>query len=102
MTNQVVNDLEAGAIPTAIAFVKILQQLKTDLGPDPAKFPVTGPPALGKALMSAQLQVPGLINNEWSAVSSNFDSTTNGWLSSLRAKQVQLASQPTAAPPASP
>lgn len=98
MTNQVVNDLESGAIPTAIAFVQILQQLKTDLGPDPAKFPVTGPPALGKALMSAQLQVPGLINNEWSAVSSNFDSTTNGWISSLLAKQAQLTPTPSAPP----
>lgn len=96
MTSQVVNELEVGAIPTAIAFVQILQTLKSDLGPDPAKFPVTGPPALGKALMAAQLQVPGLINNEWSAVSANFDSTTNGWINSLKAKQAQLAAPPAA------
>lgn len=97
MTNQVANDLEAGAIPTAIALVQILQTLKSDLGPDPAKFPVTGPPALTKALMAAQLQVPGLVNNEWSAVSANFDSTTNGWINSLKAKQAAL-STPSPAP----
>lgn len=94
MTDQVVNSLESGAIPTAIAFVQILQTLKNDLGPDPTKFGVTGPPALAKALMSAQLQVPGLINNEWSAVSSNFDATTNGWINTLKAKQASLAIVP--------
>jgi hypothetical protein len=103
VTNQVVNDLEVGAIPTAISFVQILQTLKSDLGPDPAKFPMTGPPALAKALMSAQLQIPGLINNEWSAVSSNFDSTTNGWIASLQAKQKALAAPaPTVTPAPAP
>ena len=98
-TNATVDALEAGAIPTAIACVKILQTLKNDLGPDPTKFPVTGPPAVAKALMSMQLQIPGLVNNEWSAVSSTFDTTTNGWLANLAAKQAQLAAPPT--PPAS-
>lgn len=96
MSNQVVDTLEGGAIPTAIAFVQILQTLKNDLGPDPMKFPVTGPPALTKALMSAQLQVPGLVNNEWAAVSTTFDTTTNGWIASLHAKQAALAAPPTA------
>lgn len=98
MTDQLGNSMEAGAIPTAIAFVQILQTLKNDLGPDPVKFPLTGPPALAKALMAAQLQVPGLVNNEWSAVSTNFDSTTNGWIAALQAKQAALTAPPAAAP----
>jgi hypothetical protein len=105
MTGSLGNAAEAAAIPTAIAFVQILQTLKNDLGPDPTKFPFTGPPALAKALMSAQLQVPGLVNNEWAAVSANFDNTTAGWISTLQAKQAQLTApapatmaEPVAAP----
>jgi len=81
-----VSTLEKAAIPTAIAVLQALKQLKADLGSDPAKIPLTAGPALLKFTATVELQAPVLATNEWTAVGSTFDSKVDGWIASLQAK----------------
>lgn len=89
-----VNPIEAAAIPTAIAVLQALQTFKNDLGADPLKFPLTVGPAFLKFTANVELQAPGLVNSEWSAISLTVDTKVGSLISSLQAK----LSPPQAAP----
>ncbi len=99
-SNALANAAEAAAIPTAINIVNALVQFKNDLGPDPAKIPLTVGPAFIKFAATVELQAPGLLTSDWGAVQSGFDSQADGWISALQAKQAQLAPPATPTPPA--
>lgn len=81
-----VNPLEQAAIPTAIAVLQALKQLKADLGTDPAKIPLTAGPALLKFTATVELQAPVLANNEWATVGNTFDAKVDGWIALLEKK----------------
>lgn len=86
MTMSTPNPLEQAAIPTAIAVLQALKQLKADLGSDPAKIPLTAGPALLKFTATVELQAPVLANSEWASIGTTFDSKVDGWIKSLQAK----------------
>lgn len=80
------NPIEQAAIPSAIAALQAIQQFVTDMGNDPTKWPLNYPGASLKLLGTLQMQVPGLLNSEGSAVQTEVHTKINGWISSLQAK----------------
>ena len=100
MTNALANAAEAAAIPTAINIVLALKQFKADLGPDPAKIPLTVGPAFLKVTATVELQAPALLTSEWGAVQSNFDTQADSWITALQAKQASLTAPAPAPTPA--
>lgn len=81
------NPLEQAAIPSAIAILAAVQTFVSNLGPDPAKIPLTAPGALQVLLGTVELQGPALAVSEWGALQSAAGAKLAGWIASLKAKQ---------------
>lgn len=79
------NPFLGAAAPELIVVLKAVQQFIANIGPDPAKWPLTVPGALTVLIGTAQLQVPALVAAEEGVLASSANATIAGWISKLQA-----------------
>jgi hypothetical protein len=82
MTDPVVT----AAVPGLIAVLQAIKQFNANIGPDPAKWPLTVPGALTILLGTVQLQLPALATAEAGALQTDVNSKIDSWITSLQAK----------------
>jgi hypothetical protein len=99
MTTSAPNPVLKAAAPVLITAIQALQQFETDMGTNPLEWGANYPGAKLRLMGSLALQLPALANAEGGALSGFIGSTTNSWVSELRAI---VAYVPPAAPAAAP
>jgi hypothetical protein len=85
MTDPVVTSIEAAAAPELIAALQAFGQFETDLGTDPAQWPLKLPAAKLKLLGTLGLQLQPLIGAEVVAGENVINTTIAGWITKLQA-----------------
>lgn len=79
------NPLLAAAAPSLIAAIQAFNQFETDLGTDPAQWPLKLPAAKLKFLGTLGLQLQPLIGAEVIAGENVINATTASWIAKLQA-----------------
>jgi hypothetical protein len=72
------------AAPALIAALQALQTFITNLGTDPAQVAVKFPGALQVFLGTVEMQVPGLLTSELSALQADANTRIAAWIANLQ------------------
>lgn len=89
MSSTAPNPALVAAAPSLIAALQAVQTFVTNLGPDPTKWPLTGPGALQVLAGTLELQLPTLVNAEAGALTTALNTQIAGKIAQLQ--QIQAA-----------
>lgn len=76
--------LLSAAAPEFIAALQAIKAFNSNIGSDPAKWPLTVAPALVVLLGTVQLQVPALVTAEAATVQADLNTKIDGWIAKLK------------------
>ena len=77
------NPLVSAAGPELVAVLKAIQTFITNIGPDPAQWPLKVPGALTILVGTASLEVPALATAEAGAVQAEVNTKISAWITKL-------------------